>query len=305
MNKTLSLFVILSLGFFSNLIAQKKDSTGKIKKDTFWRKSFNTGLNFNQSSFSGNWAGGGISSYSLSAHFTARALYQNGKSTWDNNIDLQFGEVYNNGQFGGLDTRKGNDRIFLDSKYGYNLNKVISAFGAFNFQSQFAQGFNYIDASGNPLGSPQFISAFLNPGYFTESLGLDYKPNTWFDVRWGFLTERQTVVTDTTIYHFAPLNYGVPIGKTITNQFGSSFVATLNKNLTKTINLKSVFSLFTDYSNFGVMIPRLDVLFTGKLAKVLAVNLGYTLLYDQSQSYHIQNSENLSVGIAYSFSNIK
>ncbi len=302
MKKIISISSVLLLLVGASTNAQKIDSTAKIiKKDTLWRKSYITGLNFNQSSFSSNWKGGGVNSYAIAAFFTGRAYYEKGKSSWDNNIDLQYSRVNTSG----LGDRKGNDRIFIDSKYGYGLNKVISIFGSLNFQSQFDKGFAYVEATDTTPAITSLQSKFLAPGYFTESIGLDYKPNTWFDVRWGFFTARQTIVTDTNLHNTAPLNYGVPIGKTVRNQIGSSIVATLNKDLTKTINLKTLFSLFTDYAQPQVMVPRLDVLFTAKVLKSLNVTLGGTLFYDETQDYKIQTSQGLSVGLVYGFSSFK
>lgn len=173
-----------------------------------------------------------------------------------------------------------------------------------NFLSQFAPGYNYTtNALGNPIS--QLQSSFLSPGYFTESLGLDYKPNTWFDVRWGFATLRQTVVTDTSLHEWVPSNYGVPLGKKVRNQVGSDIVATLNKDLAKNLHIKAIFSLFTDYSQPGVMVPRLDLALSSSILKYVNVNLSGTVFYDQTQDYKIQSNEVLAIGIVYSFSQFK
>lgn len=82
--------------FFAN--AQNKDSISKIvKKDTLWRKAFQTGLNVNQGSYSNNWKGGGVNSFALSVFFKGRAYFENKKSSWDNNIDLEYRDVNTSG----------------------------------------------------------------------------------------------------------------------------------------------------------------------------------------------------------------
>jgi len=295
----LSLVAFLFLG----ILAQAQNNTNSVKmakKDTLWRKAFQTGLNINQGSFSSNWKGGGVNSFALAAFFKGRAYYENKKLSWDNTLDLEYGDVNTSG----IGNRKGNDRIFLDSKYGYSIGKTMGLFGSLNFLSQFAPGYNYTTNSmGNPIAQRQ--SSFLAPGYFTESLGLDYKPNSWFDIRWGIATLRQTVVSDTSLHQWVPSNYGVAIGKTVRNQVGSDIVATLNKDLAKNLHAKAIFSLFTDYSDPGVMVPRLDLALTSSILKYVNVNFGATVFYDQTQDYKIQSNEVLSVGIVYTFSQFK
>lgn len=300
MIKNLFAFLLICLNATLLIQAQTKDSTLKIiKKDTLWRKSFNGGLNINQNNFSNNWQGGGANSFAIGSLINARAYYVKGKTSWDNIIDLQYSRVSTSG----LGNRKGNDRIFLDSKYGYGLSKVIGLFAALNFQSQFDKGYKY--SNNNGINTQQYLSSFLSPGYLSESVGFDYKPNSWFDVRWGIATLRQTIVRDTALHQYVSNNYGVPIGSTVRNQVGSSIVATLDKDLAKTLNLKAMFSLFTDYAKPGIMVPRLDILFTSKAMKYVNVNLGGTLFYDQTQSGQIQTSQFLSVGLAYNFSQFK
>jgi len=301
MSKRLLIISFLGICCMGIASAQKKDSLTKlVKRDTFWRKAYQTGLNINQGSFSNNWKGGGVNSYAIAAFFKGRSYYEKGKHTWDNNIDLEYGQVNTTG----IGNRKGNDRIFLDSKYGYGLSKTFAVFGSLNFLSQFASGYQY---STNAVGATisQKQSSFFAPGYFTESLGFDYKPNSWFDVRWGIATLRQTIVTDTSLHTVVSGNYGVAIGKTVRNQVGSDIVATLNKNLAKNLNVKAIFSLFTDYAQPGVMVPRLDVAFTSSIMKYVNVNFGGTLFYDQTQDLKIQGSEALSIGVVYSFSQFK
>ena len=111
-------------------------------------------------------------------------------------------------------TRKTNDRIFLDNKVATQLSKHWFFFGSLSFESQFSAGFTYTDADGNAINQGLLISNFMSPGYLTESLGFEYKPNKFYDLRLGTGTAKQTFVLDTTIYHNQPDNYGVKTGHT-------------------------------------------------------------------------------------------
>ncbi|MEQ8423180.1 MAG: DUF3078 domain-containing protein, partial [Cyclobacteriaceae bacterium] len=131
-----------------------------IREDTlsFWKKSFKSGINLNQSSFSTNWKAGGVNSFGFNAFMNFKANYKRDKNSWSNEIDLLFGMVNNEGQ----GFRKTLDRIYLDTKYGYDFNENWGWFTALNFSSQFAEGFKYTkDANGVESGS--LISGFLAP----------------------------------------------------------------------------------------------------------------------------------------------
>ena len=98
----------------SNLFAQEKDTT-------YWKNSFKGSLNFNQAAFSQNWSAGGVNSIGLNALINYKANYLKGKNSWDNEIDMIFGFVNNDG----VGYRKSNDRIYLDTKYGYALSSKL------------------------------------------------------------------------------------------------------------------------------------------------------------------------------------
>ena len=90
---------------------------GQALMDTSWTSEFSAGLNFNQAAFSGNWKSGGINSLAFSSIIAGKANYAKDRITWDNEVELLFGIVNNEGE----GSRKSNDRIFLDSKLGYGL----------------------------------------------------------------------------------------------------------------------------------------------------------------------------------------
>src|SRR5690606_13988676 len=134
--------------------------------DTARTKEFRAGLNFNQAAFSGNWKNGGINSVAFGTIIAGKANYTKERMTWDNEMELLFGIVNNEGET----TRKSNDRIFLDSKVGYKMSGHWSTYFSLNFLTQFAKGYEY-----NEDGSATIISNFLAPGYLTSSLGFEYK----------------------------------------------------------------------------------------------------------------------------------
>ncbi|MEO0333625.1 MAG: DUF3078 domain-containing protein, partial [Bacteroidota bacterium] len=128
--------------------------------DTVWTTSTTFGLNFNQAAFSDNWTGGAVNSIAFSGLFNYLANYKRDVWSWNNTVDLLFGVVNNQGQ----GVRKSQDRVFLDSKVGYDISKEWNGYGSLNFLTQFAPGFRYEEL---PTGREDAlrISDFMAPAF--------------------------------------------------------------------------------------------------------------------------------------------
>ncbi|MCS5489232.1 DUF3078 domain-containing protein [Algoriphagus limi] len=262
------------------------------KDTTFWLKEIGGGLNFNQGSFSSNWTGGGVNSIALGMYLNGRANYAKDKWTWDNTLDMIYGVVKNQGE----DTRKSNDRIFLDSKVGYNIGKHWNVFTSINFLSQFAPGYDFSD------GNRTLISKFANPAYLMSSWGLEYKPNDEFMLRLSPFSPRFTFVTDTELYLTVPENYGVPIGDKVRSEWlAFSSLLEWNKKLSENVSLLIRHQLYANYETFSFksIDQRLDVALTAKVSDLIQVSLTSLSIYDLDQDEKIQFSQGLALGIAF------
>jgi hypothetical protein len=267
-------------------------------KVSYWRKNVVWAINLNQSAFSNNWSAGGISSIALGTNFDFKAEYNKAPFDYATETNLIYGITKNKGQ----GSRKSNDRIFLDNKIATQLSKHWFFFGSLSFESQFAKGFQYTDDGGNNLAQPLIISNIISPGYLTESLGLEYKPTKYFDLRLGTGTARQTFVLDTTIYHNIPGNYGVGIGHTFRNDLAFQAVATIDKDLMPNLHVNARYALFVPYQQgLSFITHRLDATFAAKVNRLIAVTLNGTILYDKTTSSSVQGTEGLSLGVLYKF----
>ena len=266
-------------------------------KVSYWHKSVLFGLNFSQAAFTGNYSAGGVSAIALGSNFDYKAEYNKQPIDYTTELNLIYGISKNKGQ----GSRKTNDRIFYDNKLAKQLSKKWLFFGSLTFESQFDKGYNYTtDADGNP--QTQEISNFMSPGYLTESLGFEYKPSKYFDLRFGTGTARQTFVLDTSLYHNQPSNYGVPIGHTIYNELAVQVVATIDKDLSKNIHINARYALFIPYIQpFAYTSHRLDATLTAKVSKLIAMTVNGTFLYDKHTSDQIQGTEGLALGVIYKF----
>ncbi len=293
---------ILPLAFLTTWLfsltsfAQEKDTT-------YWKNAFKAGANINQAAFSPNWTGGGVKSIGFNAYLNFKANYTKEKHSWDNEIDLLYGSMNNEGQ--GL--RKTNDKIYLDTKYGHALNTKWDAFVSANFLSQFANGYRYEKDAGG-VERDTLISKFLAPGYLTFALGFEYHPVDYFNLRISPLAPRFTFQTSDKVAQNIDNNYGVEPGKKMRSEWlAFQLVANFDKDLTETINLKWRYVMFINYQklHFNEIDHRLDLTISAKVAKYIDVNFTLISIYDIDQDSSIQFSEALGVGFVYSIKNYK
>ncbi|HEY2580777.1 MAG TPA: DUF3078 domain-containing protein [Mucilaginibacter sp.] len=267
-------------------------------KVSYWHKSLIFGLNFSQSAFTNNYSAGGISAIALGSNFDFKAEYNKTPFDYTTELNLIYGISKNKGQ----GSRKTNDRIFYDNKIASQLSKHWFFFASVTFESQFSKGFNYNNPDGTEAQNPYIISNFMSPGYLTESLGFEYKPVKYFDLRLGTGTARQTFVLDTTIYHNQSTNYGVPIGHTVKNQLAFQAVVAIDKDLMKNLHLNLRYALFIPYQQpLAYIGHRVDAIITAKVNRLIAVTINGTFLYDKNTSSSVQGTEGLALGVLYKF----
>lgn len=293
MRKFLFIFCVLTGSF---VYGQEKDTT-------YWRNSFKGAISFNQASFSENWTAGGVNSIGLSGVVNYKANYLKGKNSWDNQIDLQYGFLNNEG----TGYRKNNDLIYLDTKYGRSLSPHWNLFGALNMLSQFANGFRYEKDSLDREVALK-VSEFMAPAYFTSSWGFEYTPKPYFKLRLSPFAPRLTVVRNKEIYQNVPSNYGVEIGKTARWEWlAFQLLADFDKDLSENLNLKFRYMMYANYESLNIdeIDHRLDAVLTAKVAKYLQVSLTGILVYDYDQDKDIQLSQALGLGFIYAIKNFK
>jgi len=264
-------------------------------KVSYWRKWITFGVNVNQAAFTNSWKGGGVNSLALGGNFDFKTEYNKSPFDYTSELILLYGKSKNKGQT----ARKTNDRIFFDNKIATQLSKRWYFFGSLDFESQFDQGFQYDDVNNT---APLLISNFMSPGYVTESMGFEYKPNKVWDIRLGTGTARQTFVLDKNIALNVPTNYGVPIGHTFFNELAFQGVVAYDKDIMTNMHLNARYALFIPYGRSLQNIDhRLDMTLTAKVNKLIAVTINATALYDKDTSDQIQGTEGLALGVLYKF----
>ncbi len=256
-------------------------------------------VNFNQA-YLLNWAAGGQSSLALGSLLSLQANYKKGKHAWNSNLDLAYGFQLQAPGSSASQYRKTDDRIELNSFYGYGISKHWDLTFLVNAKTQFSSGFNYPDDS-------TVISKFMSPGYVIAGIGFSWVPASYFSVFLSPSSGRFTFVLDPKLSDSGA--YGVKRGKHINAEFGPYVRAAFNKDLAKNINLNTTLDLFSNYlKEFGNVVVNWNFLLTIKANRWLATTVSATLIYDDKVSItdlqgktgpRIQFKENLGIGIAY------
>ena len=282
-----------------------------------WTHGGFVGLNVSQSHFS-NWTSGGQDNINGLSTFKYSANYLKGKSKWDNNIDLALGYSYFDFDMKPLKT---DDRINFSSLYGYDVVKdELFITANLNFQSQFADGFDYKTDSTNR------ISKFLAPAYLTVGLGAQYTPSSWFSLNLAPASGRLTIVNDQTLADKGA--FGVkgalidPVtgeilehGSKFRMELGAQLIANVNYEIFKNVIFTSKLVVFYDYmqtrefnalnKEYGCRLDfDWDNAIVMKVNDWLNCNVTARLIYDEDikpidGDSFLQFKEVLSVGISY------
>ena len=268
-----------------------------------WRKSLKTGLGLNESLLSSNWRGGGVNTVGFNALANGRANRQIGPRSFDNEADLLFAFS----QTKGLGYRKGQDRLYLDTKLGRAISPKWDMFLSLNLLTQFAPGTKYDqDAAGQDRARQ--VSDFFAPAFVTAAYGFEYHPVPYFHLRLAPFAPRLTVVNraDRFVAALGDTPYGVRPGhSTRFEVLAAQVLAEFDKAISPGLGLKARYVLFANYEHLNLreIDHRLDVGLTAKAGKYVNVALNGIALYDYDQDHGVQLSQGLTVGVAYAFQN--
>jgi hypothetical protein len=301
-----ALLFITAIAFSQEVkkVSKAKDEVAKVViPDSLktWYLGGSASLQFTQASFT-NWSAGGENSIGLDAFADLMANYHKGKHTWGNTLSFGYGFNYL-GKGSEAKFTKTNDKVELTSTYGYGISKdnkwLFSVL--INFKTQFSAGYNYPDDS-------TVISNFMAPGYLVAGVGITYAPVKWFYLFMSPAAGRFTFVLDQALSDSGA--FGVDRGKNVKGEFGPYIRSEMNKDLSKSINLATTVSLFSDYlKDFGNIDVTWDLILTLKVNKWLAASIACNLIYDDDTKIKIdpdkpgvprtQFKELLGIGLSY------
>lgn len=288
-NLLLILCIAVTAGAFAEgnpketaLFIQEADSAAK---DTTWQFNALLGLNFSQSYYS-NWASGGQNSVSVTGLARLTLTYAKGKHSWENVLDLAYGQMAQDGQ----PSIKTDDKIDFSSKYGYQMKDPSWYYSALlTFRTQFAPG--YVIENGVEVGP--FTSDFMAPAFQVFAIGFDYMPNKVFS---AFLTPVSIKTTYVNEPRLAP-EFGLEDGESVRNEFGAYAKFNFKKDIFENVNLDTRLDLFSNYfkdpQNVDV---NWETLITMKVNNWLSATLATQLIYDDNTKVVTSTTEEVING---------
>lgn len=256
------------------------DSTGKL-----WTKSGVFNVNMTQVNLS-NWSAGGYSSVSGMVMFNGVANWRKGRRAWDNSLILAFGGQHIHD---GSEPVKTDDRIELNSKYGYELSQAWYLAGLVQFKTQFTEGFN---------AERVRISNLLAPAYLTGGIGMDYKPNAKFNAFISPAVARIIIVDDESLFGGSTdpdlRVYGVLNGDNTAFEFGGYVRMQYQTDLAPNITFMTRGDVFSNYlRNPQNMDVTWETLWTFKVNDWFSATLNTLLIYDHDTNLPKTDAEGL------------
>lgn len=265
------------------------------EKPRYWKTSYGFDLGFNQTALL-NWAAGGYNTVSLAAGTDISANFAKDLTSWDNRIQLDYGFLWSADKKNLL--QKSKDRIYLESKFAYKTgsNSKWNYTASLNFRSQFSNSYdNYRQENPEDPGSKWFgdlKSGFLAPAYTDIALGLEWKPNAWFNVNLAPITGGITAVRDPELRG----KYGMPEArrwkdaeevehidyKSCLFQFGAQIKLNIKVDINDDFKYETQAVVFTDYLNKPFVHNRInwDNSISWTPTKFFKVGLATWLIYD-------------------------
>ena len=298
--KVLKIAFLSAVSIFSlNVSAQENEEVEIVQIDTTktWTiKGENTFL-INQSSFS-NWAAGGVNSLAGNIILNYDFNYKKDKWSWDNKLLAAYGQTYQKE----TDWRKNDDRFAINSLLGYQAAEKWLYTFFLNFNTQFANGYEY---KNNVRGRK--LSAPFAPAYLSFGPGIAYKESDNFKINISPASARFIMVGAESVRE----DYGVDPDKFSRNEFGAALDAYYKVGLMENISLENILKLYSNYLEDPQNVD-VDYLANLNLAvnKFITVNAVVQLIYDDNVNVPksdgikgpgLQVRQILGAGVTYKF----
>lgn len=245
-------------------------------------------FSFGQGFISSNWASGGENSLSILSDIKYFATYKKNNTTWENSIRYRLGAL----KSGSEDLSKNEDKLELQSKLG------VKAFKHWNYATQFDMNTVLFKTKNNP--DKEVIAAFLTPGNFTLSLGLDYKPKSNISLYLSPIAGQWVYMRDTNLV--APSRYGLEIGKKFKSDAGAKIELKNQHELFKFLKIDNHLIIFSSYYEQPEKLTldwRLTLNF--KINYFMQTSVYANAVYNQNDSKKIQLKQTLNLGVYFRF----
>lgn len=276
MNKIITLILLLSVFVMS------QDTTAI---DTTWQKEAVGSFSFSQTHFD-NWATGGENTFAHQFDLSGKLVYNNDQYVWTNTGKIAFG----NSKIGEAETKKTIDELRVESILTYLWGFMANPYLALKGETQLAPGYIYDENSNTQ------VSGFLDPGYFTQSVGLKYSPMEELSVRFG-VAVKETITKDFPApYADDPETEEIETTKI---EPGMETVLAFSKKISDNTLITTTIDLFNNFTGFDATDVRWDTDIITQITKYINVKFSVKLFYDKDISTKRQLNQSMLLGISY------
>ncbi|MBP3254066.1 MAG: DUF3078 domain-containing protein [Bacteroidales bacterium] len=293
---TLTLLSVVMSSYAGNVQDGNPSDTAKAVPEKHWTLKNNLILTMEQTQIS-NWAAGGYSSFAFGGLFKGFYNYKNKKHKVDNTAELAYGRTRQDVTGEGIwdesnDWIKSEDKIELNSIYGYEAVKHWNYSALLNLKTQFDNGYDK---------DKNIISAGLSPAVLTSSVGMEYKiPG--FSALFSFLTDKTTYCEDARKKIRESVFGADDWDRTWKFSLGSYIKLFYQKDIWSNVNLLAKLDFFWDYEK-----PLIDTDITGeifvsmKLTKYFNAFVNIQAAIDKDFSTKLQYKERFGISIPLSW----
>ena len=281
-----------------------------------WSKKNRVGFDMNEISFS-NWNAGGVSSISglLKGEFSRIRTLE--RSKWFNELVIRLGVNKQDGYA----IRKSDDAIRFTSTFGYRKDSLSNWYHSakFNFNTQFANGYNYPNTS-SAISKP-FAPAYTFLGVGAEYFNKKKKLNVYISP----LTMKNTLVLDQKLANQGAFGVTKAVydgtgnlisqGEKSKTELGLLVTSAYKKEIVKNITMENRLSFYSDYINkFGNIDTDWELKLDLIVNQYVKANIGTHIIYDDdikskkeingaqvTMGPKVQLKQILGVGLVYMF----
>ena len=273
---------IITLILLSSVFVMSQDTTAI---DTTWQKEAVGSFSFSQAHFD-NWATGGENTLALQFDLGGKLVYNSDKDVWTNTGKIAFG----NSKIGEAETKKTIDELRVESILTYLWGFMANPYLALKGETQLAPGYIYDENSNTQ------VSGFLDPGYFTQSIGFQYSPTKEISIRLGAAV-KETITKDFPApYADDPETEEIETTKI---EPGMEAVCSFSKKINENTLINSTIDLFNNFTSVDATDVRWDTDIRTQITKYINVKFSVKLFYDKEISTKRQLNQSLLLGVSY------
>lgn len=245
---------ILNLLLCTAAICSAQDVVPATPPDTaapasLWKNQVVASANF-ASSYFHDWSQGGEDNLAWNFKIDAKAERDGADWNWANAGKVELGQI----KQGDFAPRKSADEFKLETILTRKLTTMLNPFGSASAKSQFAFGYKYPKDG----GGREAVSDWLDPAYFTQTLGLGYKPVPFFRTRLGAAVQ-ETWTNGFRQYSDDTTTAGQERWKV---EPGAEWVTTYDQTLFESLVLKSELGVFANFKGMD----EVDAAWTSSVA---------------------------------------